>query len=296
MSGGTTKNIFVNEDISKPENRLNLALFHLQMDDAFHAWFCRKLGLPADVLLYPTENLQGDRPDFAIEWNDKIVGYIEVELGDENMTQLQRYRTNYEFDGIKVYSITGSRHHHSQLGLDEILDYLRSAQFTNPQKEVSAQYICRLIDTFANGKGTTTRSQVSDTMLEHPFVSKLLLLLQDVQPKGTHSRPYAGSWYCDTVSEKGFSLRVFSPKSSSKSLSLLSISGGRNQVTFLSSVKYRKYLAHKSEASVDAWITFIEQRLNLPIKTMTETERTSQSIATVMEHLDELARLVRALV
>ena len=28
--------IFVREDIAKPENRVNLALFHLQMDDKFH--------------------------------------------------------------------------------------------------------------------------------------------------------------------------------------------------------------------------------------------------------------------
>lgn len=35
--------IFVNEDISKPENRINLALFHLQMNSNFHNWFFNKL-------------------------------------------------------------------------------------------------------------------------------------------------------------------------------------------------------------------------------------------------------------
>lgn len=296
MQKSTSQNIFVNEDISKPENRLNLALFHLQMDDAFHAWFCGKLGLDTGALFYPTENLQGDRPDFAVEHKGKIIGYVELELGDENMAQLQRYRGNYESTGIKVYSITGSRHHHSDLGLDEIAQWLQSNKFSNPQKHLSAQYACRLIDTFANGKGSNTRSQVSDTMKEHPFVSALLTLLQDVQPNASHTRPYPGSYYCDTVGEKGFSLRVSSPKSTSKSLSLLSISGGRNQVTFLSATKYRKYLGHKPQASVDDWISFLEQRLNLPISRMTETERCNQSIDAVMKHLDELARLVKTLV
>lgn len=84
-------NIFVNEDISKPENRVNLTLFHLQMDESFHIWFCSKLKIPISSILFPVKNSVGDRPDYIIKNNGLTIGYAEVELGDENISQLESY-------------------------------------------------------------------------------------------------------------------------------------------------------------------------------------------------------------
>src|ERR1035437_2697810 len=119
-------NIFVKEDIAKPENRVNLAIFHLQMVDEFHNWFCNKLNISNEAIIFPTENLDGDRPDFIIKEENHIHGYIEVELGGENKFQLSSYRGKYETDKRRIFSITGKIAQGSDLGLDEIKSYLLS--------------------------------------------------------------------------------------------------------------------------------------------------------------------------
>ncbi len=118
------EDIFVREDIAKPENRVNLALFHLQMDEGFHKWFCEELQLPVSAIIYPTENLSGDRPDLIVKDGDKTIGYIEVELGDENKSQLSTYRYKYANDKTKIFSITGKSFHNSDLSLEEISAFL----------------------------------------------------------------------------------------------------------------------------------------------------------------------------
>ncbi|MFZ2724759.1 MAG: hypothetical protein WAX77_00735 [Methylococcaceae bacterium] len=95
--------IFVNEDISKPENRVNLALFHLQMNDVFHQWFCERLQLPVTSIIYPTKNINANRADYIVKEGDKILAYIEVELGNENKPQL----SSYEIHNVRILSYYG---------------------------------------------------------------------------------------------------------------------------------------------------------------------------------------------
>ena len=57
---------FVNEDIAKPENRTNLALFALMNIPHFSDWIVHRLGLPQDTVIYPPQNVAGNlRPDFV---------------------------------------------------------------------------------------------------------------------------------------------------------------------------------------------------------------------------------------
>ena len=86
---GNTDDLFVNEDISKPENRVNLALFSLMQQDWFREWILKRLCLPTDAVVYPTTNVGSRRPDFKVERDGSELAMIEVELG----ANLARRRT-----------------------------------------------------------------------------------------------------------------------------------------------------------------------------------------------------------
>lgn len=290
------KDIFVREDIAKPENRINLAIFHLQMNESFHQWFCSKLGIPISSLIYPTKNLSGDRPDLAVKNDGVLLGYIEVELGDENQPQLNAYRKKYQTDNCKVYSITGKSYHRSDLSLEEIGAFLteKIMNATLSQTYLSMLYLRELIDTYSGDTSSNTRSAVSSEVLNTPFVSRLLEALKNYAPEPHQRRAEPGKYYCDTVGEKGFSLRVYSHRSSvsTKSLSLLAISNGRDGIIFQSAYKYRKYLSHKNPADIERFISFIHGTLGAPINTLPENSRCEIAISTVAKNLDGLIEVI----
>ena len=80
---GNTDDLFVKEDISKPENRVNLALFSLMQQDWFREWILKMLCLPTDAVVYPPTNVHGRRPDLKAIRDGSELAMIEVELGDE---------------------------------------------------------------------------------------------------------------------------------------------------------------------------------------------------------------------
>ena len=297
------KDIFVREDIAKPENRVNLALFHLQMDDVFHKWFCEKLGLPNSAVIYPTENLSGDRPDFIVKVANKIIGYVEVELGDENKSQLSSYRYKYENATTKIFSITGKSIHSSDLSLEEISLHLsdksnKSNFLSNKQKVLSAQYLIKLIETYSNNNISYSRNPVSEEVLNRPFVNKLLDTLADYRPDVNQKRAIPGNYYCDTNSPKGFSFRVYSSESTlqTKSISLLSITKGGDLITFLSAEKYREYLNHKEGTDIENWLNFIQKTLKLPIDKKSFAGRIETPISTVNKYFNELVNVIIPLI
>jgi len=294
------KDIFVREDIAKPENRVNLALFHLQMDEGFHKWFCEELQLPVSAIIYPTENLSGDRPDLIVKDADRTIGYIEVELGDENKSQLSTYRYKYESDQTKIFSITGKSFHKSDLSLEEISVFLSSKLDTlsNKQKVLSAQYLIKLIETYSNNIISYSRIPVSDEVLNQPFVNKLLYALEDFKPDQNLIRAEPGKYYIDTNSPKGFSFRVFSKESTlpTKSTALFSITKGRDYIVFLSEKWYRKYLGHKPDIDVSNWVAFIVKDLKLPINSIELKQKLELSNSSVDRQIDTMIDLIKKLI
>ena len=83
--------LFVNEDLGKHENRVNLGIFSLMQQDWFREWFLNELGLPTDAVVYPPTNVGVRRPDFKVTWGGSESAMIEVELG-ANPRQAEDYR------------------------------------------------------------------------------------------------------------------------------------------------------------------------------------------------------------
>ena len=88
--------IFVNEDLSRPENRINIAMFGLMAQGWFRTWLLSQLGIAANAIVYPRTNSEAMRPDFTIEDPDtrETLGWIEVEIGCD-LGQSSRYRGRF---------------------------------------------------------------------------------------------------------------------------------------------------------------------------------------------------------
>jgi hypothetical protein len=88
----TDQSPFYREDLSKYENRINWALFGCLAIPELKRRFLECLRLDPEVVIRP-ELVEGSsfRPDFAIRKDEKTVAYIEVELGDRDKDQDEKY-------------------------------------------------------------------------------------------------------------------------------------------------------------------------------------------------------------
>ena len=296
------------EDLSKPENRTNWALLAIFQLPEIKALICQKLDLSTSVLFSPSPNLITEnfvttqRPD--IKLTTTLTGtpfaYIEVELGSENKEQVRRYKKDTK---LPIYSIVGMDSDVSDcecpaISLQELCLEARNIQktkYSENQESVSLELFCGLVEHYViNGNfDSNKRESISDKMRE----STVIRFFFDYfgEDKFIDSgKCEAGKFLLDTVSENGFSLRVYSKESNKKSLSIMARSGGRAEIIFPSSEKLKKYLPHKLE-SVNSYVKLLEELGASDICYIKEKQRTSLPLNIVEENLKSLADSIRML-
>ena len=289
--GPDARQIFVNEVLSNPENRINVALFGLMTQDWLRTWFLEQLAFPTDAVIYPPVNEQGKRPDFTVDGVDGLkLAWIEVEL-DYDAAQLEEYRSRFE---EPVKAVWGRRAHGGDLSLEEVAERLRS-ELPNltPQTRVNVEHLLKQFDQHLYGRSpSSSRAEVSDEMLDHPLVVGLRERLGD-KLKFTAGRGQPGILTADTNSDKGFSLRAYSRVSRSrKSVSLLNISNGRPEVRFQPLDHLEKYLPdHPSEVADYAQLLF---ELGTDIGRFTGRQSGSLEVEVVVDALDRISDCVVA--
>ncbi|MXY20260.1 MAG: hypothetical protein F4Y49_02875 [Dehalococcoidia bacterium] len=287
--------IFTNEDTSKPENRVNLALFSLMPQDWLREWFLEKLNLPPDSILYPPTNEQGARPDLKVETPDgSTTAWIEVELGT-NVEQIEDYRSRYR-EPIK--SVWGRRDHGGDLSLEEIRDFLSRRVGSLPrQTEVNVRHLRKLIKDGLDGHSVSQeRTEVSEKVRCHPFVVGLEERLGD-KLKFTRGRINPGELKADAIMEDGFSLRAFSPVSTTGSVFLLNIRGGSQQAKFPNKLWLEKYLPDDRSSAIEEYVALLNEiGLNIDTGKTNVYARGSLCVDDVLPYLDDLAKCVLTLV
>ncbi len=202
--------LFVREDLSKLENRINVALFGLLAVARFHEWLVGRLGFFAAVVIYPTTNVVGDqgsiRPDFVVKHaeTEEILAWIEVECWRDD-AQLARFRSLLRERVIAIWGRTGTP---ADLGLDEIAAFLDAFDVggEHPQVRHNLAHLRKLIGEVLDGAAARTYKPmpVADAVLQTPFVRALrdalgVLLSLDV---GGPMRP--GEIRANTRGERGF--------------------------------------------------------------------------------------------
>jgi hypothetical protein len=250
--------IFIREDLSRPENRINVALFGLLTVPEFAGWFRDKLQLPTDTVIYPPRNTANDagagRPDFEAKLADtsKVIAQIEVEI-TRNIEQLQRFRRM--FPTQRVLAIWGRPSSECDLSLEEIEAFLRTAaQWKSPQARVNAEHLRLLIhDALEGARASPGRAAVGDEMWESPLMVGLRTAIGSrlVRLGGGKARLGLGEVgvnTTDTTDNKGFSVRVASRVANDGSVSVLNRKAGAPAIGFSTKAWLRHYLPERHGA------------------------------------------------
>ena len=285
-----TDDLFVNEDISKPENRVNLALFSLMQQDWFREWVLKKLCLPTDAVVYPPTNVRGRRPDLKVVHGCATLAMIEVELGT-NPGQAEDYQE--QFDVVKT--IWGKKKSRGDLSLEEVAEFLEEPRSLSPQTEINVQHLSKLIEEgLSEHSSSGQRGNVSEEMWEHRVVVALRDRLAD-RLEATTKRVGIGHLKADTVGKEGFSLKV-NNRDTNGEVTLFSISGGAHFI-FPSRQKLNRCLPnHRTE--VDVYMSLITA-MGCDVDVRGENARPRLSLDTnldaVLGKVDELTRCFEAL-
>ncbi|MGY5881925.1 MAG: hypothetical protein RTV31_16885 [Candidatus Thorarchaeota archaeon] len=296
------------EDTAKPENRTNLALFSILMIPEIHSFVCNELGLPDDIIIFPSPNLVTEefgstmRPDYGITESyaeqSKPIGYIEVELGKEDEPQVQKYRTELK---VTIYSIVGRKDHRENggrgdLSLEEIyrvaLEIGQSCP--NTQKHASLDLFCSLVKHYVidgNFNASNKRCNLSEEMLNSPLIQKVISYYGEstIFEGGRIER---GKILLDTIAEKGFSFKVYCRESGNNQFSLMSRTSGRNEITFPSLCKLKKYFPRKEEETA-LFAKIIADLGDDEIYDLGERKRARLPIETVEEHFEKIGDVLK---
>ena len=262
--------------------------------------FLTKLNLPTDAVVYPPKIVNRCRPDLKVLSHDKCtLAWIEVELGTDE-PQLARYKDAF---CEPVKTVWGRRSGGGDLSLEEIAEHLKDCprKDLSSQEVVNTEYLYKMIRDGLDGhKGSSGRAVLSDEMRKHSLVVELEKRLGDslLFKLGRNQPPRDGCLKVDTTEaggtgNQGFSLRVYSPKATYKTLAVMSISGGRSCVSFRSLVKLQDYLPERLDA-VECYASIL-LRMGLDISKCSEDQRPELPLCTVLAELDELAPCLVAL-
>ena len=288
---GDTNDVFVNEDLNKPENRVNLALFSLMQQDWFREWIQNRLCLPADAVMYPPMNVHNRRPDFkVVSDGSELVAMIEVELGTDR-SQAQDYQEKFG----EVRTIWGRRESLGDLSLEEIAEFLEEPRCLSPQVRKNVEHLGKLIREGLCGHSTLVkRVTVSDEMRRHPLVVRLLDRLGD-RLEATIDRVGNGRLKADTIGPKGFSLKV-NRRDKSEEVALLSIRGGAH-LYFPTRQKLSRCLPGRG-AAVETYMNLVTE-LGCDVDVSGENARPSlpldPNLDVLLGKVEELVRCFKAL-
>lgn len=286
--------IFVHEDVSKPENRLNLAILALCNVDPFRRWFLRRLAVPEDAVVYPPQNVRGNlRPDYVVTSPDRKVvhAWIEVELGAANTGQLAAYRNGLN---ERIISIVGDGHADVDLTLQEIASGVHELlPDFGPQAQVAGEIVIALVREKGGARALTDYADPDARLRDRPAIKALQSRLGDMIEFGTPPvRP--GKLMITTITQKGWTLRVFAAAATDKSVSVMWDQSSGGEIVRVPSIdKLLHYIPDAGDAIKD-YANALER---LGVRTQPIKWRGSAAVReqAVVDAMDDLAPIIKRL-
>jgi len=282
--------LFVHEDISKPENRINLALLSVLMVPAFRHWFLGRLGLTPDCTVYPPRNIGELRPDFvAVSQAGTVKAWIEIELAGENAAQLDAYRNRLS---APIKSIVRPRDAASDVSLEELAEIASTClnEIIDRQQRKSVQIFVDLVGELGGRASTWDYRVPVDAIKRERFPNHLSLLLGSLL---TFGKPplVPGQAQITTITQQGWSLRVYARNSTYASVSILWKQALKGQTLRVpSSEQLAKYL--RLDAA-QAYRDFFQGRFGLDIDQLAGLQSLPVDENELLDHLHEYASRVR---
>lgn len=280
--------LFVQEHVTAPENRLNLALFALLNVREFREWFLSRLDFPADSVVYPPQDTAGVRPDLVVvDEGGRVSAWIEVELGAPDEQQLKQYRSAFP---ERVLCIPGTEG--GDLSLGEIADRVRQFSAEDKQHEMSARVLVDLIDRLASKTQPLNYADPDDAVRRERLVAAVVDRTQDrVTFAGP---PLPGQIWLATITQKGWTLRVYSHRSSAeRSVSVMwNRAIGRGEVRVPSKERLARLLP--SGAAAASYVGWLES-FGVNVSALRERQSAPILELALLERVDELVDRLGAL-
>ena len=289
--GPPAPDLFVREDVAKPENRVNLALFSLMLVPSFREWFLKRLKLDPQARVYPPRNQPGGRPDFVVVAPDgSVLAWIEVELGGENSAQLSAYRAAL---AEPIKSLIGVDGYGGDLSLQEIAAAVTDmSDGLDLQQAMNAGVLVQLIAELAHPPQAAQYIEPSDTIRMDPLIRALEQRLPGMIVFGIPPvRP--GTVHVGSMSQSGWTIRVYSTEAAGRSVQLM------NRPTNAIAVRIpaQRHLEHYLPLAPQAVHRYSELMLGLGIdlSKLKAREHLPISEELLLSKIDELVSCIREL-
>ncbi|MBI5288199.1 MAG: hypothetical protein HY873_04435 [Chloroflexi bacterium] len=207
---------FANEHITLPENRLNVALFGLMLLDEAKCWLLSRVGEPPSAIIYPPQQVNGVRPDFVVVEEGRVKAWIEVELGTEDAEQMRVYR---DVLSEPVHSVVGDLSAGGTLSLQELASFVQSMRLTE-QARANASVFVAIVNQLAGQRSRFDYIAPDLSLRDAPLIASLLAHIDDILDIGVPPVT-RGRVMLSTVTNRGWTLRVYSDPAGMKSTTLL---------------------------------------------------------------------------
>jgi hypothetical protein len=283
--------LFINEDVSKLENRINLALFNLMLIPEIREWLLSELGFPTDSIMYPPKNNAAGRPDFVVVDNtDNVVGWVEVEQGTENIEQLKIYR---DILSQPVKSLVGPESAGGDLSLERITKKI-NFELENPldrQQSINSEVFTNLVNQISKGSASWNYVEPSKEVRNNPFILQLGTYLEGILDYGTPPvKP--GIAQVSTITQKGWTIRIYSKVAVSRSVSLLwDQSIGRGIIRIPSYARLIRCLP-SSLSLIEDYTSFL-RTLGVDIRIITEKQNMPIDESKLQKSIIDLAKIIK---
>jgi hypothetical protein len=234
-------------------------------------------------VIYPPQNVGSQRPDLVVVRSGIVEGWIEIELRGEDAGQLTRYREQF-LEPVKC--IVGLRDAASDLGvsLEELSDTARDCMdevFDRQQKSIVKIFV-DLVSQSPTSSANVDYVSPGEWIHEEALVRALCDRLENVVV-GKPPVPQ-GKLQFTTITQRGWTLRVFARNTTYGSISILWKQTIPGQILRVPSVEQlRKYL---SAAAVDDYRQFFKERFELDIAQISGQQSLAVVESQLLTHLD----------
>ena len=295
MKGQISRNapepaLFVNEHLKSAENRINLALFSTLCIEPIRIWFLQNLRIPDTCVVYPPADTCGVRPDFvAVSSRGLVKAWIEVELGGKDTNQLGTYRELFQ---QPVRSITGVNEDGSDLSLDQIAAFLAGpmkAKLTRQQKK-AVEVLTLLIAQCKHDESKQEYTEPGQDLASLNLLELLRERLGDAFCVGTPP-PKTGQIQFSTITQKGWTLRVYAPGAKMRSVNLLRCHGVGSGLLHVPSEKLLRRCLPSRKAALKEYSQYW-RTLGADHTRLRERQSARVDEASVIERVDDLAHLM----
>lgn len=146
-----------------------------------------------------------------------------------------------------------------------------------------------------DGKGDSNkRTKISEQIRNSLVISEIFKNINNDKIKENKTRIGQDEILINTISEKGFSIRIYSRKASERTLSVMSRSGGKNTIEFPNYDKMKYYL--NNDDFINKYCNLLLELGTYDIKKISGEKRVSLKLEVVENNIEKFIDCLKLIV